>query len=341
VLAAVAAGYLLGGQSSGVTDAILGRSSLRGLPPSMSPPPRQPTLVNDTDMVSNPVYNTPCIDISDHCAAWKQSGECQSNPRFMMISCPLACGTCASTARAPPLPPLPERVAGHANLLEGEEPCKDESADCASWAALGECSNNKAYMLVNCPVSCRSCAQLQAACKRDEASKSIRSQPGGMDALFERALRDFPEYAPTVLHREPWVISFDNFIAEEDTQAFLGHCNASLVRSLAGDTVSPVRTSKQCWCSTAECMGDARVSEITERVANITGVPSVNMEYFQILRYEPGEFYKSHHDRMCSRASCARCRARGPCARRPRPSLRGCVSVPCPTIRLHRRVRRR
>ena len=211
----------------------------------------------------------------------------------MMITCAHSCGTCASTARAPPLPPLPEAVASHANLLDAADAeCKDEHADCASWAAAGECGKNAAYMTSSCPVSCRSCEAQRRACERVESSRAIRREPGGLDALFERALADFAAFSPRVLHREPWVVEFDDFVSEDEAAALIAVANDSLVRSLAGDQVSPVRTSNQFWCSTGECLRDEAVRRVTERVANVTGVPSRNMEYFQILRYEPGQFYR-------------------------------------------------
>jgi len=33
-----------------------------------------------------------------------------------------------------------------------------------------------------------------------------------------------------------------------------------------------------------------------EKIRNLTGVPTRNSEYLQILKYEVGQFYKTHHD---------------------------------------------
>lgn len=35
--------------------------------------------------------------------------------------------------------------------------CEDKENDCNQWADLGECEANPKFMLVNCPVSCKSC----------------------------------------------------------------------------------------------------------------------------------------------------------------------------------------
>jgi len=33
-----------------------------------------------------------------------------------------------------------------------------------------------------------------------------------------------------------------------------------------------------------------------DRIVNITGIPEVNQENFQLLRYQPGQFYTLHND---------------------------------------------
>ncbi|XP_076436010.1 uncharacterized protein LOC143275643 [Babylonia areolata] len=35
--------------------------------------------------------------------------------------------------------------------------CEDKNAMCQEWAARGECTNNPAYMLPNCQISCQQC----------------------------------------------------------------------------------------------------------------------------------------------------------------------------------------
>ena len=70
--------------------------------------------------------------------------------------------------------------------------------------------------------------------------------------------------------------------------ALLGFLGPGLVeRSLAGDVVSPVRTSRQAWCQpgiATECYNHPLTRRVAERVANLTGVPVVNSEFFQVLR---------------------------------------------------------
>ena len=79
----------------------------------------------------------------------------------------------------------------------------------------------------------------------------------------------------------------------------IDRCKDRLERSYAGDQLSPVRTSTQCWCDdTADCITHPTVVAVTERIMSIVGMPTNNAEYFQILRYEPGQFYRVHHDQQ-------------------------------------------
>ena len=61
--------------------------------------------------------------------------------------------------------------------------------------------------------------------------------------------------------------------------------------------LSPVRTSSQCWCSHNECDRDPLTHVVAQRIANVTRTASERyMEPFQVLKYQPGQFYRTHHD---------------------------------------------
>tara|TARA_B100000795_G_scaffold245756_1_gene211042 strand:+ start:139 stop:396 length:258 start_codon:yes stop_codon:yes gene_type:complete len=40
------------------------------------------------------------------------------------------------------------------------------------------------------------------------------------------------------------------------------------------------------------------VRALTDRMMNVTRLPYNNAEYFQILQYHEGQFYKTHHDQQ-------------------------------------------
>jgi prolyl 4-hydroxylase len=44
------------------------------------------------------------------------------------------------------------------------------------------------------------------------------------------------------------------------------------------------------------CYEDEVAKRVSARIENVTGIPERNAEYLQLLRYEPGQFYKTHHD---------------------------------------------
>eukprot|EP00316_Scyphosphaera_apsteinii_P012883 CAMPEP_0119337852 /NCGR_PEP_ID=MMETSP1333-20130426/94861_1 /TAXON_ID=418940 /ORGANISM="Scyphosphaera apsteinii, Strain RCC1455" /LENGTH=227 /DNA_ID=CAMNT_0007348997 /DNA_START=191 /DNA_END=874 /DNA_ORIENTATION=+ len=122
-----------------------------------------------------------------------------------------------------------------------------------------------------------------------------------------RIARDYPQYEPEVISkpgkggkfgdRSPWVVTLKNFISDEEADAFIRSCRDHFDRSLAGDQLSPVRTSRQCWCSGNECEYNELTKLVEARIANLTRVPAARyFEPFQILKYEPGQFYRVHHD---------------------------------------------
>lgn len=263
---------------------------------------------------------TACADTHASCKQWADGGECTSNPGFMRARCPRSCNACTGEARA--------AVVGHADAVvnDEDEACIDGNADCATWARAGECEKNPTYMRANCAVSCGTCGvrpissekgrrssgplteapacarsppvcqELRTACERIPNTTAIAAEPGGLNALFERLLAGFPQFSPRALSRDPYVVLMDNFVSAEEAEALLAHTRPRFERSLAGDRLSPVRTSHQAWCSTTECLQDALVRGLSQRVAEVTGVPENNHEYVQVLQYEPGQFYKAHHD---------------------------------------------
>jgi hypothetical protein len=188
-------------------------------------------------------------------------------------------------------------------LLGLDADCKDEveGEQCKSWAQAGECERNPGFMHVSCRRSC-SCPIGNTACLGTQPpAKGV----GGIDAVFARA-QTMTHLMPTLHSSAPYVLTFDKFVTDDECEAFISTTASHFERSLAGDVVSPVRTSKQAWCQpgiATECYNHPLTQRVAERVANVTGVPVVNAEFFQVLRYEPGQFYKVHHDQNARPAS--------------------------------------
>mmetsp|Transcript_32855 Transcript_32855/g.63249 ORF Transcript_32855/g.63249 Transcript_32855/m.63249 type:complete len:440 (+) Transcript_32855:238-1557(+) len=226
-------------------------------------------------------------DLDSQCDERAALGHCDSQKGEMLMRCPRACGVCP-----------------YWGSMKKVYDCADTHENCRFWAAAGECENNPAYMVDNCAVSCEMCDKKLSACDRPEETPPLL-RPGDINATFMRLLRDFPQYSPKIVSRpgagkfgdaSPWLVTMSNFVSDEEADAFIGSCQGHFNRSLAGDHVSPVRTSNQCWCEGNECERSALTRRVSDRISAITGAPSRYMEPFQVLKYEVGQFYKTHHD---------------------------------------------
>jgi len=114
----------------------------------------------------------------------------------------------------------------------------------------------------------------------------------------------------------PWVISISNFLTDEECEYLihvgevLGYERSSETSTLRDgsaeeDHVSDTRTSTNAWCNddipehsawTAPCKDQPVVKQVKEKMALFTTVPADNSEDLQLLHYEPGQYYRVHHD---------------------------------------------
>ena len=82
------------------------------------------------------------------------AGSCSSgaDQAFVVDLCPLSCGRCSGGSTGAPLnSPAPITAAE----------CKDLDAQCASWAAGGECTGaSRAFMVSRCLVACGICGPI-------------------------------------------------------------------------------------------------------------------------------------------------------------------------------------
>mmetsp|Transcript_10118 Transcript_10118/g.21129 ORF Transcript_10118/g.21129 Transcript_10118/m.21129 type:complete len:374 (+) Transcript_10118:448-1569(+) len=194
----------------------------------------------------------------------------------------------------------------------------------------GECTNNPGWMIVNC---CKSCDDKEGyaplldsnvRCTRERLNATVPAwEPGSLDALFTNWAKggkngEYDQYEPRVIsspgkvfgaeHDGPWIMVFDSFVNDFEIEALLsgaefgsGYQRSTDQGKIIGSSgerekvISKTRTSSNAWCR-AECENLSGVKQVTERIEKVTGVPKENYESFQILRYEEGEFYRSHHD---------------------------------------------
>ena len=222
-----------------------------------------------------PKHPDACQDTNDNCATWAAIGECKSNPGFMLSNCPVTCKMCQS------------------------ETCKDDLPDCAERCRGPATSNfSDSFYCYSSPELTRKCAWTCGACKehrfdRPECKRRKGVQPaavpGSVNQKFERIVAE--EKGVTVLSRDPWVITIDDFLSDDECDAVLkaGSVSGSQwARSQAGDGVQAARTSSTAWCK-GTCLQNPAVRRVEERVsALLNGIPMENAEPMQVLRDETG-----------------------------------------------------
>mmetsp|Transcript_14712 Transcript_14712/g.35517 ORF Transcript_14712/g.35517 Transcript_14712/m.35517 type:complete len:575 (+) Transcript_14712:65-1789(+) len=192
--------------------------------------------------------------------------------------------------------------------------CQNEHRLCAFWAVHGECENNEPYMKENCAPICNSCTwnDYHLRCPIDPDAKPAW-EPGDLNRMFEAIVSGTEnEYTVEVLSSPdtdgPWVVTIDNLLSEDEAKRLieLGHLAGYERSQQVGDLnpdgsieseTSNDRTSTNAWCmEEADCSEDEVTIRVLERIENLTGIPSENGEYMQLLKYEPSQYYKSHHD---------------------------------------------
>ncbi len=197
--------------------------------------------------------------------------------------------------------------------------CQDRHAQCLDFADHGECDRNPGWMAVNCPKSCDACHLLdpKVRCNRERLGIPLQHvyHPGDMNAMFESIEKTYSSrYKINVLSRDPWVVTFDNFLSDREIEALIRSVDGNWERSTdtgsvnafgeTGRILSEGRTSNNAWCREA-CNRDPDVQNIVRKISEVTWVPSANFEAFQVLRYELGQKYNTHHDASESQARLA------------------------------------
>lgn len=168
----------------------------------------------------------------------------------------------------------------------------------------------------NCAPVCNTCGWLdsyEARCPIDPNAKSAWG-PGDLDRMFQRLILLEEEYDVTVLSSPsssngagPWVITLENVVSPAEAQRLVelgydaGYERSTEVGRVHSDgsvdkDVTPARTSTNAWCTDESCFNDNVARRVMERLSNLTNIPQNNGEYLQLLRYEPGQYYHTHHD---------------------------------------------
>jgi prolyl 4-hydroxylase len=189
--------------------------------------------------------------------------------------------------------------------------CEDRyPQQCPHYANDDQCNINPGWMIVNCPKSCNACHLRDPKVRCDRNFLNISTtpiyQPGDMQRIFSGMKEKYGElYDLEVMSTDPWVMVFHNFVSEEEGEAIIDSVKDHWERSTdtgkvnefgeTGRTVSLSRTSSNAWCR-RECETNPLVAAVMHRIEEVTQIPTNNFESFQILRYEEGQYYRTHHD---------------------------------------------
>ncbi|KAL3802627.1 hypothetical protein HJC23_011951, partial [Cyclotella cryptica] len=164
-----------------------------------------------------------CLDTNENCDLWASVGECEVNPGYMHVNCPVSCGTCrhVRAVESEERALLIEEVAkyGERQRVEGEHAvatlqvlretihymqtilpnmppeiinkCINREDLCAFWSSIGECTNNPEFMSQYCGPSCQNCGvAVIPPCPPPGVVPAV--VPGGLNDLFGRIVANAP-----------------------------------------------------------------------------------------------------------------------------------------------------
>ena len=148
-----------------------------------------------------------------------------------------------------------------------------------------------------CAPACMLCHMLHIdnRCPIDPNAKPAW-EPGDLNAMFEHLVSEpiASEYPVTILSRDPWVITLDDVISEEESERLIqlgaveGYersedVGAKRADGTYGSMVSTGRTSSNAWC-VDECYKDPIAMQVINRLSELTMIDEKNSEYLQLLQ---------------------------------------------------------
>lgn len=205
---------------------------------------------------------------------------------------------------------------------QDQEKCRLNYDQCILWASTGECELNPNFMKKECAPACFTCyiatMPFEQRCPMPlESDLRIQNawENGDLNRMFERIVQDEQikeEYGLSVVLRpgmpnsiqkdrgSPWIITLDTFLSEGECKDLIqhgyrmGYAESTVLSAPDKSDISKgSRTSSNTWCRD-HCFEAA--TPILKRIERLTGIPMVNYEHLQLLKYQVGQFYKTHSD---------------------------------------------
>jgi len=282
------------------------------------------------------ITTTSCQDKHPECENWASMGECHKNEKYMLEHCSFSCNSCPSTvqvSRSLGIKQSTSPIEGY-NIQKVQEfvqktqeyiqsltleqdlidMCKNKHEMCSVWSMQGECDVNPMYMKQNCAPACQSCEYLSIRyrCPIDPNAPKAWKE-GDLNKMFEKLTQEpyLSQYSVEILSSPtitdgPWVITIDDVVSAEEAETLIelgkekGFERSETVglkqaNGSHGSRVASGRTSSNTWCQ-EKCYNNTKATNVIQRLSNLTGIDEMNSEYLQLLQYEPGQFYSTHHD---------------------------------------------
>ncbi|KAL7520117.1 hypothetical protein ACHAWX_004862 [Stephanocyclus meneghinianus] len=235
-------------------------------------------FAEDSTINLSPEIIGECVNRESLCAFWAAIGECQANPGYMKLKCAPSCQTC--------------------DMIDINNRCPPLSDDAEPGLLPGGLNAMFERIVATAPGNN---THIEIAQGMTNYSVIVHSRPAPVEgeAVISKEVD---------LKQPPWLITFNNFLTDEEceTMISLGHKSVyerskdvgALQADGSYDSVeSNGRTSENAWCSYQKKCRDQDVPKrIHERIELVTGIKANYSEDFQILKYEPGQFYRKHHD---------------------------------------------
>ena len=266
-------------------------------------------------ILQNDESYTECIDHDSRCSKWSDLGYCQRNHTEMLRTCPKSCDSCNDLNWS-------EDKEGCPNKYLNCQDCKDKLKQCVHWKKAGECMKHPGYMVINCANTCKYChlqSNYDLRCPKNKnymAQTRVFPEPGDLNGMFENIVTYYNQHKNEteddgeiswdleILSSDPWILRFDNFFDEKEAKGIIeaaGKFERSTDVGKKDETghfakvTSTSRTSSNAWCH-ERCWNHPMVQQVMLRVQDLLNISLDNSEHLQILEYEKGQYYKTHHD---------------------------------------------
>ncbi len=99
-----------------------------------------------------------------------------------------------------------------------------------------------------------------------------------------------------LLHVNPHILQIENFLSSDECGHLIDLAKSRYKRSTVQSLEPTEDVNRTSFTSNLLRSQTPTVSMIEQRATNFTLLPLTNIEPLQIVRYEPGQFYRAHYD---------------------------------------------